>query len=164
MEKSDLWRTLIVKPRAEVRHRRKNGDRPDLIYSPKDVDALIDSMLENPITSYENFRVIENLAQVHSLDRDLIPSSGYPDHELLVGVNVDSRVGIVSFMDADGNFAPRGSAEGRSNVVYYAQGEPTEFPDNSEISIDLVRQAVKEFVFSGGERPSCIQWQVIDFW
>ncbi|MFC3572801.1 Imm1 family immunity protein [Streptomyces yaanensis] len=31
--------------------------------------------------------------------------------------------------------------------------------ESPEIPIDLVRQVVKEFVFSGGIRPTCIEWQ-----
>ncbi|MFJ9025960.1 Imm1 family immunity protein [Streptomyces sp. NPDC102259] len=40
----------------------------------------------------------------------------------------------------------------------------TEFPEDSEIPIALVRQAVKEFLTSEGKRPTCIQWQVPEFW
>jgi hypothetical protein len=38
-------------------------------------------------------------------------------------------------------------------------GNDTDFPVDSEIPIDLIRQATKEFIASGGERPTCVQWQ-----
>jgi hypothetical protein len=37
-------------------------------------------------------------------------------------------------------------------------GEEHTFPIDSEVPIDLIRQAVKEFLASGG-RPSCVRWQ-----
>ncbi|WP_406601295.1 Imm1 family immunity protein [Micromonospora yasonensis] len=42
--------------------------------------------------------------------------------------------------------------------------EPYEFPPNSEIPIDLMRRAVKEFCLSGGQRPPCVQWEKPEFW
>ena len=43
---------------------------------------------------------------------------------------------------------------------YFIVGNAIEFPDRSKIPIDLVRRAVKEFLASGGQRPTCVQWQV----
>ncbi|MGC0208400.1 Imm1 family immunity protein [Streptomyces levis] len=40
----------------------------------------------------------------------------------------------------------------------------TEFSSRSEISLPLVREAVKEFRSSGGRRPTCVQWQEPEFW
>jgi hypothetical protein len=33
-----------------------------------------------------------------------------------------------------------------------------------ELPVELVSQAVKEFLFSGGQRPTCVEWQVPEFW
>jgi hypothetical protein len=66
-------------------------------------------------------------------------------------------------MDAEGNVVTLGSPEGRGEVSYFIVGNATEFPDRSEIPIDLVRRAVKEFMVSGGQRPMCVQWQVPEF-
>lgn len=145
-----------MNPRAEARHRQEHAENPMMIHGPEEADFLIDSLLESPVS--------HNLAQVHSLDRDPMPS-GYPDHELMVGVDKGLKVGVISFMDAEyGNIATLGSPEGRVDVAYSINGAFTEFPKHSEIPLDLLRQAVKEFVSSGGKRPSCVQWQVIDCW
>ena len=142
--------------RVEARYRREHGKTPVILTTSEDVEALIDALLTGP--SYHN------LAQLHSLERPLLPS-GYPDHELLVGADRDLPVGVLAFMDAEsGNVVTLGSSEGRREVPYLIMGQVTEFPDHSEVPIELVRQAVKEFLASGGKRPSCVQWQVPEVW
>jgi len=155
----DIWREeLSVKARAEARYRLEHGEEPELLRTAEEVDAVIDALLTSPVGP-----VRENLAQIHSLERELLPS-GYPDHELLVGVDRDLQVGLLSFMDADGNVATLGPPESRTDPVYYIQGQMTEFPAHSEIPIDLVRRAAKEFLILGGQRPTCVQWQVLESW
>jgi hypothetical protein len=123
-----------------------------MLNAAEDVDGLIDALLAGP--------PYHNMAQLHSLERPLLPS-GYPDHELLVGADRELPVGVLAFMDAEsGNVVTLGSTAGRGMVYYCITGEGTEFPDRSEVPIDLIRQAVKEFLVSGGKRPTCVQWQV----
>ncbi|MER6557895.1 Imm1 family immunity protein [Streptomyces sp. NPDC001027] len=135
-------------------YRREHGDNPVLLQSATDVDALIDALIAS--------RASENLAALHSMERPLMPA-GVPDHELLVGADGDLQVGVLGFMD-DGNFVSLAPSKGRGEVSYSIMGNATEFPDGSEIPIALVRQAVKEFLFSGGQRPACVQWQEPEFW
>ncbi|GAA1287780.1 hypothetical protein Psi02_70310 [Planotetraspora silvatica] len=140
--------------RAEAYYRKEHAEKRPVLSTPEEVDTLIDSLLAGP--------AFHNMAELHSLDRALLPS-GFPDHELLVGVDRKLQVGVLEFMD-DGNVVTLGSSEGRGEVSYFIVGNPTEFPDRSEIPIDLVRRAVKEFLVSGGQRPTCVQWQVPEFW
>ena len=140
--------------RVQAYYRREHGDNPVLLHSASDVDALIDVLLLS--------RPSENLAALHSLERPLMPA-GVPDHELMVGADGDLQVGVLSFMD-DGNFVSLDSSEGRGEISYSIIGNATEFPNYSEIPISLVRQAVKEFLSSGGQRPTCVQWQEPEFW
>ncbi|WP_078951923.1 Imm1 family immunity protein [Streptomyces sp. NRRL F-5755] len=149
LEQSEIWEALIMQARAEARYRLDHGEKPALLHTAEEVDALIDSLLTGPVH--------ENMAQIHSLERESMPS-GFPDHELLVGVDRDLQVGVIAYLDSDGNVVTLGSP-GRSGPVYYIQGHMTEFPANSEIPIDLVRRGVKEFLSSGGRRPACVQWQ-----
>jgi hypothetical protein len=44
-------------------------------------------------------------------------------------------------------------------VIYYYLDHDHEYPRDSDISIDAIRRAVKEFLASGGKRPTCVQWQ-----
>jgi hypothetical protein len=136
----------------------EHGEKPELLRTVEDVDAVIDTLLTEPSSP-----VRENLAQIHSLEREPMPS-GYPDHELLVGADRDLQVGLLAFMDADGNVVTSGSPETRTDPAYFIQGQMTEFPAHSEIPLDLVRQAAKEFLTSGGERPTCVGWQPVTTW
>ncbi|MBS2545292.1 hypothetical protein KGQ19_00270 [Catenulispora sp. NL8] len=146
----------MMQHRVEARYRRDHGKEPVILTTSEDVDTLIESLLTGP--------AYHNMAQLHSLERSLLPS-GYPDHELLIGVNRDRPVGVLAFMDADsGNLVTQGSSNGQSEAAYLIMGQLTEFPDRSEVPIELVRQAVKEFVDSGGQRPLSVQWQVPEVW
>ncbi|GAB3150901.1 hypothetical protein GCM10027290_39170 [Micromonospora sonneratiae] len=127
---------------------------PLILTAAEDVDSLIDSL--------ERSSVGCNLAQLHSLDRSALPS-GFPDHELLVGVDGERGVGALAFMD-DGNWTTLGADIGRDEVGYSIMGHLTEFPERSEIPIGLIREAVKEFCASGGRRPTCVKWQVPEYW
>ncbi|MFF7098307.1 Imm1 family immunity protein [Streptomyces rubradiris] len=139
---------------VQAYYRHDHGDKPVLLQSPGDVDALIDALLVSGPS--------ENLASLHSLERPLMPA-GFPDHELLVGAKGDLQLGVLAFTDEDVlvSFDP---SAGRPEASYSIMGSATEFPSCSEIPIPLVRQAVKEFLLSGGRQPTCIEWQEPEFW
>src|SRR5262249_4889918 len=84
-----------------------------------DVDLLVDALLVDPEGC--------SLAELHSLDRSLLPS-GFPDHELLVGVDGALKVGVLEFMDATGNSVTLGGLEGRGEISYFIGNAATEFP------------------------------------
>lgn len=150
-----VWKNTVMLNRVEARYRLEHVDAPAVLSTPAEVDGLIDSLLASGVS--------QNLAQLHSMQRPLLPS-GYPDHELLVGADGEFRVGVLAFMDSDGNVVTLGSPEGRSEVSYSIMGHATEFPAHSEIPIDMVRRAIKEFLASGGQRPTCVQWQTPEVW
>ncbi|MFC9590016.1 Imm1 family immunity protein [Streptomyces sp. NPDC056944] len=147
-----------MKVRAEAQYRYEHGKQPKLLCSIEDVDSVIYDLL-----APSKGLMKENLASIHSLERSLLPF-GTPDHELMVGIDGELEVGLVAFSDGSGNYVSRGSSEARVAPVYFQMGHVTEFSSHSEIPIHLVRQAVKEFLTSGGLRPTCIQWQVLDTW
>jgi hypothetical protein len=61
-------------------------------------------------------------------------------------------------MDASGTYYGAGKSRAQDELVYYA-GQDREFPIDSQLSIDVIRTAVKEFVASGGKRPTSIDWK-----
>ena len=145
----------MTRRRVEAYYREEHAAGRAVLRTPEDVDALIDALLAGPAT--------HNAAELHSLDRSLLPS-GFPDHELLVGVDGTLRVGVLEFMDKRGNVVSIGESRERGEVAYCIAGNPVEFPDGSEIPIDLTRRAVKDFLASGGKRPECVEWRVPEFW
>ncbi|MFD0276834.1 Imm1 family immunity protein [Kitasatospora sp. NPDC127111] len=136
--------------RAELRYRRDRIENPDYLNTVEDVDVLIDELLDGPAN--------ENLAQIIHLDREQL-RPGWPDHELQVGVDKELQVGVLSFLDRSGNYVTAGPAESRNAPEYYLAGHWTKFPDQTEIPIGLIREAVKEFLASGGQRPTCVTWK-----
>ncbi|MCN9244919.1 Imm1 family immunity protein [Streptomyces sp. RY43-2] len=142
-----------MKGRAEAYYRKEHADGR-VIVTPDDADALVDALLAG--------RDSENMAELHSLERPTLPS-GFPDHEFLVGVDKELQVGVLSFMDESGNVVSLGTSGRRGGVSYFIAGNETEFPGYSEIAIDLVRRAVREFI-SSGRRPTCVQWQEPEVW
>lgn len=140
--------------RVEAFYRQAQGREPAVLSAPEEIDAMIDELLTGPVH--------ENMAALYSLDRPKLPS-GAADHQLLVGVDRERGIGLVGFMDAEGNVITVGPPDGRDEVVYYSCGEITEFPGPSEIPLDQVRQAAKEFLTSGGQRPTSVQWQVPEY-
>lgn len=143
-----------MKARVEASYQQGHGVQPKLINTSADVDGLIDALLNGP--------AYHTMAELHSLEREKLPS-GFFDHQLLVGVDAALQVGAVSFMDESGNYVTAGDSESREDPVYHFVGRVTEFPERSEIPIKLVRQAVKEFVSSGGRRPECVAWKRMEW-
>lgn len=134
---------------AEAVFKEEHDKNPFLLDSADAVDLMIDALIAG--------HPLRNMAILTSLDRTPLPS-GKPDHEFLVGVDPDAQVGIVCFADVDASYVPGGVAD-REEVMYMVLTYPRNFLRSPEIPIDLVRQVTKEFVLSGGLRPTCIEWQ-----
>lgn len=123
---------------------------PLLLDSAQAVDAMMDALIAaGPL---------RNAAQLISLDRRML-SPGWPDHEFLVGVGAGGTFGILSYNTGDeGALIPAG-APTAPVATYMLNTYPREFLEPTEVPIDLVREAVKEFVLSGGRRPTCLEWR-----
>jgi immunity protein Imm1 of predicted polymorphic toxin system len=135
---------------AEAYFRHEHADAPVRISTEADVDQLIDDLLAE---DYEN-----SVATLYIDGR--LNAAGVPDHELLVGVNnEEGKVGSLRYMGGPGTFYGAGQTTDHDELVYYYTGHDREFPLDSELSIEAIRRAIKEFVVSGGERPESIEWQ-----
>jgi hypothetical protein len=134
-------------------YRRADGDAGVLITMPEQVDQLIDAMLTEP---FEN-----SVATLYVPERPR-NSRGYPDHELRVGLYPEAKVGSLRFAGpADGTTAAWysvGQHSSREEVFYYYMGHDEEYPQDSELPIEDIRAAVKEFLATS-ERPASVEWQ-----
>ncbi|WP_312865994.1 Imm1 family immunity protein [Saccharothrix violaceirubra] len=125
----------------------EHGDTPVTVSTVDEADALIG------LVRVESPSAAPVLLDVH-LSGD--PYAQGSD----VGITVDRGVirysgpewphGVVSAGNASTDGEPRS---------YFYMGHGREFPANSEVPIDVVRQAVKEFMESSGARPTCVRWQ-----
>jgi hypothetical protein len=136
-----------------VRAFYKNGEGPVLIDTPDDVDALIDAVLAEP---FEN-----SVIALYSTARPLM-ESGVPDHELRIAIYAEGKVGGIRYAGDDGTnegswYVP-GQRSQREEVFYYYQGHDQGWPEDSEVSVEQVRQAVREFVEGAGTRPAGFEW------
>lgn len=122
-----------------------------IVRDADDVDRLIDVLLRNPAS--------HAMAQVFSTARERLPS-GMFDHELMVGVDAERSVGLLAYMDGQvGNIVTSNGSSDTESVWYSITGNSTEYPGGTEVSIDDIRNAVKEFLSSGGQIPTCVQWK-----
>lgn len=132
----------------------KNVDAPTLIETPEDVDALIDAVLAEPFAN--------SVIALYSTARPLM-ESGVPDHEMRVAIYAEAKVGGIRYAGDDatreGSWYVPGQVSQRDEVFYYYCGHDQGWPQDSEVSIEQVRAAVKEFVANDGSRPTALAWK-----
>ena len=77
-----------------------------------------------------------------------------------MGVDAGRKVGALKYIDEHGGWASLAQDDPEPRSSFYCLvGNETEFPPGADISLDLVRQAIKEFLATGGERPGCVAWK-----
>jgi hypothetical protein len=123
-------------------HDQEDGE---VTTSPAEVDALLDRLIAMSKTHWPV------LAEVTHTDDD--PTSPL----VYVGVHVD--MGMLSYSDnPETGYRTKGYAPDGEPILYMYMTSDTEYPANSEIPVDLVREAVYEYATTG-RRPTCVEWQ-----
>jgi hypothetical protein len=135
---------------ARAYYLREHNDNPLILSEPENVDNLVDQLLAIPGS--------DNMAVLYIQERPRGPHN-LPDHELFLALNRGRSVGALKFGDKNGNWATRGPANDQPPGEYVFMGTESEFPAQVDISLDLLRTAVKEFLASGGQRPAGVDWQ-----
>ena len=123
---------------------------PAVLATPQDVDVFLDEFLTADFAT--------SIAMLYVRERPL-NDAGYPDHELSVAVNAEDSVGGLHYSGPNYSGFSKGAVSRYDEVVYYYLDHDHEYPRDSVVSIGIIRQAVKEFLATGGERPTCVQWQ-----
>ena len=134
---------------AEAYFKHDHSDKPIIVGTPEQMDAVIDALLAEP---FDN-----SVAALYIRERPL-NTAGVPDHELLIAVNGIDQVGALCYRGEVTSTA-KGAASKYDDVVYYYMGSDRPFPRDSDLPLDTIRQAAREFLATGGERPSNLQWQ-----
>lgn len=123
--------------------------RPAVATTHEQIDAVFDELLAAGSGN--------SLAELHMRERPLLPS-GFYDHALWVAVNPAAEVGALQYLGPDFAGYAGGGESPRDEVFYYFIGRAHDFAQDSDIPLDVVRQAVHEFASTFGERPTCVEW------
>lgn len=141
--------------KARAHYKAGHRFKPQEIETPEDVDRVIDFLLSGE----EEYH---SAAKFLSLSRQVL-SSGFPDHEFIVGVNPAHHKGAIAFGYENYSLVTVGDSESTEEILYHVAGHEAYFPESCELPVDRIRNAVKEFVFSGGERPTCVTWKPVAY-
>ncbi len=141
---------------AEAYYRADQPDQPVIITSTADMDAMIDDLLTQPPG--------HTFATVYIRERPFSPA-GFPDHELGIGVDARTGTGVLIHSGPNGRGA-RGSyvshnLAGRraDRHAYHHFHLEQVVPARSDVPLDDLRRAAREFLATGGSRPDTVQWQ-----
>lgn len=116
------------------------------IETAEEVDTLLDQLKALSTDSHQPI-----IAMIGRADEDFGPS-------LQIGVNGER--GFVTYgsgIPGQGGTSSAGDGPDRP-IAYYFQGTPTEFSERIEIPFGIVKQAVREFLATNGERPTSPPW------
>lgn len=126
----------------------KHGAGVTLLRTDDDVDGFLTELL-NAGPDYQS-------ATVYAVDESADEDS---THELVVGVDQASALGAVRFAGDDGEWFSKGKQVNPDGVRYLYYGTAHEFPADSEVPLDVVRQALQELLANEGMRPEGLSWQ-----
>ncbi|HEX5493987.1 MAG TPA: Imm1 family immunity protein [Mycobacteriales bacterium] len=131
-----------------------HDDNPIILHTPSDVGALVDALLAE---TWEN-----RTAALHHLDHP-VNALGLPGHEFHVAAAPETRTGALRYAGLwrgkGGTWFSRGNSGRSGTVLHFYMGSDNEFPADSEIPLDEVRAAIKEFLATAGQRPTSVTSQ-----
>ncbi|MFE0020493.1 Imm1 family immunity protein [Amycolatopsis sp. NPDC059021] len=118
-------------------------DAPVIVATPAELDALLDD-----VAALDGPQLVQLLQ-----DGDMAK----PD----LSVGFDGDRGVLRYAGKAEEFYSKGGTfplpEYGEVMYYFATGE-FEYPDDAEIPAADARKAAHEYLASGGERPTCVEW------
>ena len=126
----------------------KHGAGVTLLRTDGDIDDFLAELL-NAGPDYQS-------ATVYAVDE---ATDEDPVHELVAGIDQAAALGAVRYAGEEGEWFSKGDRVNPDGVRYLYYGTAQEFPADSEVPLDLVRQALRELLSSEGKRPESVTWQ-----
>lgn len=129
------------------------------------LEAWYDPDVEDPTiirTAAELDAVLDTMATWQGPNTVQLLIDGDPMRAILdVGLYAAHACGALFY---SGEVSPNGCASHGPDTadplpIYYYMGSDTEYPASAEIPLADVRRAAHEYMSTGGERPTGIQWQ-----
>ncbi|MFD3399854.1 Imm1 family immunity protein [Kribbella sp. NPDC058693] len=138
--------------RIKAYYKHGHGDAPVILETSQDVDALIDGLLSEGFDNSVAALYAETRARVNP---------DYPDHELRIAWFSESNSGGIRYAGGDtkGVAYVQGKASQRDEVFYNYMHHDEGWPQDSEVGVEQLRQAVREFVDGNGSRPGSFEWK-----
>ncbi|WP_233223823.1 Imm1 family immunity protein [Amycolatopsis sp. CA-128772] len=122
-------------------------DEPTVLSNPAQVDALFDRMVTEAADA--GVSVIAQVERGDAAGRAV----------LQLGVGGDR--GFVGVVDADGSVMSTNGARSGDPVAYDYMGHEREVSSADEIGLADVREALRAFVRTNGERPTGVEWRPV---
>lgn len=136
---------------AKAYFKHGHGEEPALIEVAEDLEALVGALAADPYNS---------VAVVY-VDQRALNAHGFPDHSLRIAVYGEGKVGGLRFTEGLESWYAVGAASLREEGALYNHMENLEgFPADSELDLDTLLAAAREFLVSGGQRPGGVDWAV----
>lgn len=141
--KSGRWRVEVGA--LDMYYLREHDDAPVVVATLDEVDSLID-------------RVRDRSSVAAPIVMDVHLAGDPYSQGLDVGISKECGVVRYSGREWPGGVVTvgEGSSDGDEKSYFY-MGSWRGFPADSEIALDLVRDAVKEFMRTDGARPTCVR-------
>jgi len=122
-------------------------DDATIVRTPAELDAVLDEVANWE----ENYNIVELL-----IESD-------PGRAILdVGLDAESGRGVLRYAGegySHGCFSRGDSKSDQDPLLYYYMGSDQECPLDAEIPLAAVRKAAHEYMTTGGNRPTGIDWQ-----
>lgn len=125
---------------------------PVAIRTRQEMNALVDDLLRQGF----DYSIADLYVRRHRPDSDGATTGELEWAQLELAVNAEDGVGGLCYL---GRWYSKGKPSEHDEVFYSYMGNDRDFPHDSEISLDAVREAAAQFLASGGERPTNIEWQ-----
>jgi hypothetical protein len=90
-------------------------------------------------------------ATAYAVEED---SDALPNHELLIGANGHTGLGAVRYSGEEGTWYGRGEQVNPKGVSFAYFGTAHEFPEDAEVPLTVVREALWGLLMSRGGRPA----------
>ncbi|MEU4604035.1 Imm1 family immunity protein [Kribbella sp. NPDC023972] len=138
--------------RIKAYYKHGHGDDPVILETPQDADALVDALTSE---DFDN-----SVAALYAGTRARV-NPDYPDHELRIAWFAEGKVGGIRYAGGDSKDVTyvQGKTSEREEVFYNYMHHDEGWPQDSEVGIEQVRQAVREFVEGNGSRPQSFEWR-----
>jgi hypothetical protein len=124
----------------------EDSDEPTLVGTTDELDAVLDT-----VTGWPGPNIIE-----------LVIADDPTRGVLNVGLDGEQARGVLYYAGGDHQAGCHSRGEDTTTTaphLYYYMRNDREYPANAELPLTTIRQAAHEYLTTGGNRPTTVDWQ-----